>query len=717
MRQVFLNKGAIALKEVCQPALNDHSILISVYHSLIIPEIEESVILASEKEKLFKNIPEKIRMIFNSISTKNIEGLTDFIKSSFYGNIKSLGHSCSGKVIGVGKKVTQFRPGDYVACSGNGFAHHADVVCVPENFAVKIKNKSFLQQASFVTIGGLAFDNIKKAQLQVGQTVVIVGMDLLGQLTAQIAKLSGCKVIAVDTNDFYLKKAIEIGIGTVLNPLSDNIEQEISYATNHGGADCTIITKHIDKILQQAVIFSKHQGRIILSQYKEPINLNYDQLYLKEINIITIPSTIEDELFLAQQQLDMQQNIPMSIQEHCKSLGTFMNLLEDGLLDIKPLISHALSINSVKEAYSMVQKKDVLGVLLNFLPKSDIVPAVAIPSGKGYIPAKKHGLHVGIIGAGQYTHNTLMPALSKIKGLQIETAVDKNIVKSLNIAHVYGAKKTTIHEQELFDNDLINVVFMSSLDRAHCQKAIDAMEKGKAVFLEKPMAIDQSQLMLLSNYLQQNPLAQFCVDYNRSFAPFVKKIDTYTKLRTSPLIISYRINVGFIAKEQWLQRQMGAGRLIGEACHIFEMFLYLVNAQPIAVSVESLKPTHNYVFPTDNFTVQISFSDGSICTLLYTSLGHVGMGKERMEVYFDSKTIIMDDYVTLEGFGLPFSFNENVKQPNLGQDILINNFLRAIKEDVYVPPIAIDRLILATELTLIVDQLALQGGGERSLSA
>lgn len=713
MRQVFLNKGAIALKEVCEPALNDHSMLISVYHSLIIPETEELVISSSEKEAIFKNIPEKIRMIFNSISTKNIEGLTDLVKKSLYGEIKSIGHSCSGKVIAVGKKVTQFRPGDYVACAGNGFANHADIVCIPENFAVKLKNKSLLQDASFVTIGGLALDNIKKAQLQIGQTVCVIGLDLLGQLTAQIAKLSGCKVIGIDTNEFHLKKATELGITTVLNPKSENIEQEISYLTNHVGADCTIITKHIDQLLQQAVNFSKQQGKIVLSQYKKPINLNYNELYLKEINIINISSTMSDELFLAQQQLDMQQNLPAAVQEHCKSLVTFIDLLEDGLLTTRPLITHALSINDAPQAYNLVQNKEVLGLLLNFLPKPD-APKI-VPNPTSFTPAKKDILNVGIVGAGNYTQNTLMPILSKIKGLQIETAVDKNIVKSLNIAQVYGARKTIINEQELFNDENINVVFINTLDRTHCDQAINAMEKGKAVFLEKPMATDLDQLNTLYNYLQKNKSAQFCVDYNRSFAPFIKKIDSYTKLRTSPLIISYRINVGFIAKEQWLQRQMGSGRLIGEACHIFEMFLHLVNAQPIAVSVESLKPTNNYLFPTDNFTAQISFADGSICTLLYTSLGHVGMGKERMEVYFDSKTIIMDDYVSLEGFGLPFAFNENVKQPNKGHETLINNFLRAIKQDEYVPPISIERLNQATELTLIVDQLALKGGGEQIL--
>lgn len=713
MRQVFLNKGAIALKEVCEPALNDHSMLISVYHSLIIPETEQSVIAKSEKESLLKNIPDKIRMIFNSISTKNIEGVTDFIKKVYYGEIKSLGHSCSGRVIAVGKKVTQFRPGDYVACAGNGFANHADVICVPEIFAVKIKNKSLLQEASFVAIGGLAFDNIKKAQLQIGQTVCVVGLDILGQLTAQIAKLSGCKVIGIDTNEFYLAKAQELGITTILNPKSENIEQEISYLTNHVGADCTIITKPIDHILQQAVNFSKQQGRIVLSQYKKPINLNYNQLYLKEINIVNIPSTLKDELLLSQQQFEPNESFSTVIPEHCKSLAVFINLLEDGLITTKPLISHTLSINNVEEAYKDIHKKNVLGLLLNFLPKLDTPKLNGVST--SFIPAKKDVLSIGIVGASAFTQNILMPILSKIKNINIETAADKNIVKALNIAQVYGARKTIINEEELFNDNNVNVVFINSPHRLHCDQAINAMEKGKAVFLEKPMATDLDQLNTLYTYLQKNKNAQFCVDYNRSFAPFIKKIHAQTKMRTSPLIISYRINVGFIAKEQWLQRQMGSGRLIGEACHIFEMFLHLVDAQPIAVSVESLKPTNNYLFPTDNFTAQISFSDGSICTLLYTSLGNVGMGKERMEVYFDSKTIIMDDYVSLEGYGLPFSFNENVKQPNKGDEALINNFLRSIKQDVYVPAISIERLNQATELTLIIDQLALKGGGEQIL--
>jgi predicted dehydrogenase len=180
-------------------------------------------------------------------------------------------------------------------------------------------------------------------------------------------------------------------------------------------------------------------------------------------------------------------------------------------------------------------------------------------------------------------------------------------------------------------------------------------------------------------------------------------------------MIFYRMNAGHLEKEEILQRTMGAGRLIGEACHIFDVFLYLVEAEPISVSVESLKPKTPYLFPTDNFSAQISFVDGSICTLIYTSLGNPSMGKERLEVYFDGKSIVMDDYISLEGYGLPMAFNEYVKYPNTGQATLINKFVKAVQKTPYEPPLELSRLYQATELTLVIDELALRGGGEKNL--
>jgi predicted dehydrogenase len=242
-----------------------------------------------------------------------------------------------------------------------------------------------------------------------------------------------------------------------------------------------------------------------------------------------------------------------------------------------------------------------------------------------------------------------------------------------------------------------------------------ALQHGKAVFLEKPMVTTHEQLVQIVQFLQKNPALPFCVDYNRSFAPFIQRIKKALNTRTSPLMIAYRMNAGFIPKSHWTQTEVGAGRIIGEACHIFDLFCYLTDSTPVSVSVESLKPNNEDLFATDNVSVQLSFADGSVCSLLYTALGHSKMGKERMEIYFDSKTIIMDDYKKLEGFGLPASFNTQASVADKGHETLLKLFFESLQHTQIKPIIDLDRLVKVSEISLIVDKLACKGGGQTTL--
>jgi predicted dehydrogenase len=217
------------------------------------------------------------------------------------------------------------------------------------------------------------------------------------------------------------------------------------------------------------------------------------------------------------------------------------------------------------------------------------------------------------------------------------------------------------------------------------------------------MATDFEQYARISSFLKQHESLPFCVDYNRSFAPFMQKIKKEIAHRSSPLVVHYRMNAGFIQKDHWVQTDIGAGRIIGEACHIFDLFCYLTDAKPTAVSVETIRPSGDDLFATDNFSAQVSFSDGSVCSLLYTSLGSASLGKERMELFFDSKAIVMDDYLSLHGYGLPKSFNERATIADKGHEFLMRQFFETVKHAKPMP-ITIDRLNAVAELTLIIDQ-------------
>jgi predicted dehydrogenase len=218
-----------------------------------------------------------------------------------------------------------------------------------------------------------------------------------------------------------------------------------------------------------------------------------------------------------------------------------------------------------------------------------------------------------------------------------------------------------------------------------------------------------------SDFLQQYPRAPLCVDYNRSFAPLIKKIKKIIEKRNTPLMIHYRMNAGFIPKEHWVKTDIGAGRVIGEACHIIDLFCYLTDSDPVSVSVEALHTTREDLFPTDNFSVQFSFLDGSVCSLFYTALGDKQLGKERMELFFDSKSLIMNDYKALCGFGFKHSIDEVAQYADKGHQNLMYEFFAAVREKDFVPPISFDRLTRVARLTLIVDQLACQGGGNKEL--
>jgi len=235
------------------------------------------------------------------------------------------------------------------------------------------------------------------------------------------------------------------------------------------------------------------------------------------------------------------------------------------------------------------------------------------------------------------------------------------------------------------------------------------------VFVEKPLLVNRKELEIFRSLFMQYPNLPLCVDFNRSFAPFILRIKEVLSHRKSPFMAFYRMNAGYIEPSHWVQRPLGAGRIIGEACHILDLFCSLTDAQPVAVSVESLRAQQNALLPTDNFNAQISFSDGSVCTLLYTALGNTKLGKERLELFVDGMSIIMDDYTSLQGFGVPYTINQKTSSPDKGHYNLLKAFFDGCTAARVSMPISSERLLLISELALMIHELALGGGGTQPL--
>lgn len=716
MRQVFLENGNVRLKEVCQPSLDDHIVLVSVHYSCVSPGTETATISSAQG-----TFVEKITKVYDSLAKNGVDGTKVLIKERLRGRASSLGYSCSGRVLAVGKKIKNFREGDFVACAGASFAYHADVVAVPENLLVKVSDAKFLPQASMTTLGSIALQGVRRADFKLGETVCVIGLGLLGQMTVQLAKQSGCTVFGVDLIDSRLTLANKLGADKVFNPTTEDIQKEIAFATEHHGVDATIIAagSKSDEIIQQAMEITRRKGRVVLVG-DVGLNMQRNPLYKKEIDFL-ISCSYGPGRYDTSYELDGK-DYPYAYVRWTenRNMQAIVNLIENGKLDFACL-SEQVSVDKVEDAYERLQDQKALSIVLDYTEnkKAESIKTKTPPTDEpvSFIPAFKNMIRVGVVGAGGFAKIKLMPIVSRIKHVKINAIVDANMSNSLTVSKTYGAAKALANDSQLFTDDLVDAVVIASPHKYHADQILSALQNGKAVFAEKPMVTDFDQLQKLRNFFGKNPKAPVCVDYNRSFAPYIKKIKKVIKKRNSPLMIQYRMNAGFIPKEHWIQSEVGAGRIIGEACHIFDLFYYLTDAKPVAVSVESLNPSSDDLFPTDNFSASISFSDGSVCTLMYTSLGHKELGKERMEVYFDSKAILMDDYKLLKGYGLPTSFDEKTMKADKGHEDLLKTFFGAIKTESQELPISLERLEKVAELTLVIDQLACAGGGVREIAS
>jgi predicted dehydrogenase/threonine dehydrogenase-like Zn-dependent dehydrogenase len=729
MRQVFLDKGNITVKEVAEPSLDDHLVLVAVRYSLISSGTELATINQA-KTGIFNNVPHKIKKVLESIKLNGLQATTSLIKEKIRGDVQSLGYSCSGQVIAVGKKVKNIRAGDLVACAGAGYANHADLVCVPESLVVPVRNEQFLRAASLTTLGAIALQGVRQADVVIGEYVAVIGLGLLGQLTVQLAKKSGAFVIGIDLLPDRVALARQHGADVAFQVSEHDIIAEIAFLTNHYGVDVTIITaaSTSNEIIQQAMQITRKKGRVVVVG-DIGLTVSRDPFYQKEIDLRISCSYGPGRYDPSYEEFSNDYPYAYVRWTENRNMQAFVSLLERQEIVIDNLISKEATLETVEYVYKQLQEKEVIGILLNYRKeyvshgavKTTLTPQEAQdytshdPSVKNqlkFIPAKKDSVRVGFVGVGGFAKIKLLPIVSKLKNTSIDAIVDADISNSMSVSRTYGAAKAYACDNELFQQDIVDAVVIASPHKFHCDQALMALKKGKAVFLEKPMVTSFEQLERLRQFFREYPEAPFCVDYNRSFSPFMQKIKAAVDHRHAPMMVHYRMNAGYVPKEHWIQTAIGAGRIIGEACHIIELFCFLVGSKPRTVSVEAIHASRDDIFPTDNLTVQIRFAEGSICSLLYTALGHKTLSKERMEVHFDGKTIIMDDYMKLEGYGMPSSFAESTPFPNKGHETLLNQFFTSFRKGYNATPIAWDHLDMVAELTLIIDQLACRGGGE-----
>lgn len=705
MRQVLIRRGRIVVENVPAPHVDDGHILVEVAYSLISAGTELSNLASSGKSlaKLAFEQSDRLTRLIDYIRSRGIRKAISKVMERTHA-IRPAGYSCSGIVVQVGKGIEGFYQGMPVACAGAGIANHAEVVLVPRNVAVRVPDGCSMRDAASVTLGAIALQGVRRANTNLGEIVAVIGLGLLGQLTVQLLKAGGCTVIGLDVDERRLNVAKQLGADYVLNPGYAIVNSEVSHLTEGYGVDATIITaaSKSDAIVQQAMEITRKKGRVVVVG-DVGLGLKRSPFYEKEIDFLISCSYGPGRYDPAYEEDGVDYPYAYVRWTENRNMAEYLRLVGQGRVQLAPILEREYDIADAQLAYEELKKETdrPLGVILRYQPsdKSVDLAKFATRVDLGARPASDK-VRMAVVGAGGFAKSTHLPNLRKLSSLYhiraIVTATGSNA--KITAQRFTADYSSTDYDEVLKDPD-VDAVLICTRHHLHAKMAIKAAKARKAIYLEKPMALSQEELTEVVETLRETGVP-FTVGFNRRFSPAARRVKELINNRVNPLIAVYRVNAGYIPLENWVHGKEGGGRIIGEACHMFDLFNYFVGAKVESVDVSAISPATGHILSRDNFVATLKYIDGSVCTLIYTALGAAEVPKEYIEIYCDGKTMVIDDFLELQVYGCKA---KGWKGPqDKGHLQQLEAFGRSAR-DKNGWPIPLNELVSTTEISFLVD--------------
>lgn len=705
MKQILIKKGKAYAEEVPAPVVSENTVLVQVYYSSISVGTEVSGI-ASSGESAFKKVLKQPQKIVKAIDNIKKEGLLKTIQK-IQGKPEEgspIGYSASGIVIEVGSKINDIEIGDRVACAGAGIANHAEYIEVPRNLLVKIPDEINFDLASTVTLGAIAMQGVRRADVKLGERVAVVGLGILGQITAQLLKANGCRVIGIDLDERRIQKALSLGIDKGINAQNeDPVKASINFSDGFG-VDAVIITAATNskEPLAQAFQMCRKKGRVVLVGVVG-MEINREDMYKKELDFLISTSYGPGRYDEKYEQKGVDYPYAYVRWTEARNMQEYLKLIADKKINIRPLIEKEYRVEEAPAAYEELKTAEnkPLIVLLKYHQEKEgqIVREIEVNAK----PVKRDGrINVALIGAGTFAKGTHLPNLTELKEFyNLYAITSKTGSDTKSIAQRFGAKYAATNYREILEDRNIDAVIIATRHNLHAKISIEALRAGKAVFLEKPMAMNKEELNELAKAIQETQ-KPFMMGFNRRFSKYAREIKKHISTKINPMIINYQMNADYIPLDHWVHTEEGGGRIIGEACHIFDLFNYFTEAEVESVSVDRITPKTEHFSGRDNAVMTLKYKDGSVCALVYTALGNSRYPKEFCQLYYDGKIVIINDYKKLEGYGVKIKALES-PEPDKGHREELIEFAKYLKGEIP-SPIPLWQMIQATELSLRIEE-------------
>jgi len=655
MKQVTqeMKKGTMHIEEVPPPALRSGGVIVRNEYSLISAGTERSSVEKRKGSLLTKarSNPDQVKLVLDQIKQQGVWSVYRKVMSKLE-DANALGYSTAGTVIAVAEDVDDFAVGDRVACGGSS-ASHGELSYVPKNLCVKLPPGVSAREAAYTTVGAIALQGVRLTGPTLGETVVVIGLGLVGQLTVQILKAAGCSVIGIDLDPRSVSLAKSLGADAAFRRSTPGLLSDIRSRTRGMGADAILITaatKSSDPV-QLAGELARDKGRVVLVG-DVGITLPRSSYYAKELEFKISRSYGPGRYDKEYEEKGHDYPLGYVRWTEKRNMEEFVRLLAEKKVDVKSLTTHTFPIAEALKAYTLISgkgKERAIGVLIEYpggATAGQSAVTVAAPS------KSKGTLAVGFIGAGNFAQSSLIPYLDS-KNVVLKGVCTSNGLNAKNVARKFGFQTATTDPKDIYASKEIDTVFIATRHNLHGPLCVEAIGHHKHVFVEKPLALNEAELREIikaHDAATKQSHLRLMVGFNRRFAPTVRRAKEFFADLNEPLFVVYRVNAGFIPSDHWVHDPVeGGGRIIGEVCHFIDTIQYLTRGEPVSVFAQSLSLGGKRT-QTDNVSITLRLSDGSVGTIVYLANGDSSVPKERIEISCGGKTAIVDNFKALETY-------------------------------------------------------------------
>lgn len=708
MKQVLqdLRSGKTVVADVPCPAVQTGQLLIRSSRTLVSAGTERMLVDFAKSGWIerARQQPDKVRMVLDKVGTDGLLPALDAVINKLDQPL-AMGYCNVGVVLEVGRGVAGFAPGDRVASNGN----HAEVVSVPANLCARVPDAVADDEAAFTVAGAVALQGIRLAAPTLGETVVVTGLGLIGLLAVQLLRGQGCRVLGIDMDPDRLDLARRFGADVVdLRSGADPVASAREL-TRGRGADAVIIATSTDsnEPVHQAAEMSRQRGRIVLVGVTG-MTLSRADFFAKELTFQVSCSYGPGRYDSTYEQQGIDYPIGHVRWTEQRNFEAVLDMMADRRVDASPLVSHRFSIHETEHAYSLLSGPGKsLGILLTYpsvaeqpetLLRQDVVRTSSTESARQQVGQRK--CTVGFIGAGNYATSSLIPAF-KAANADLVIVTSNNGIRGAHAARKFGFAETSTDVERVISNPLINTAVIATRHDSHAALVVKALNGGKNVFVEKPLALTATELDSVEQAYKSAEAAGrpalLMVGFNRRFAPHVSRIKQLLAATTEPKNFLMTVNAGHVPAAHWVHDpHIGGGRILGEGCHFVDLLRHLAGA-PIVGFAASAPVASGTVRDGSSFTLH--FADGSLGTVVYWTNGNKSFPKERLEVFVGGRVLQLDNYRRLTGFGWPGFRAMRSWRQDKGQKDCAGAFVRAI-ESGQPSPIPFSELLEVSRITI-----------------